>query len=1503
MASSDEDMDGNRTLPGQVKSQSNRLEKNHGDTKPSSPERNPDDKSKSDEDDEWDCAEETPMHGANDDDDSCWEMATKVGLVVCGILLFIVVFWSACLSRIIIHIMIWKLNPPYTNNNFTLNRLGGTLMQQLQRMRLDICDGFTPDDCTKGQVVRGGLPESWVCRNETAVTCLLWEEIPSVNVGWIWGLLIIMSVPYIYTMIVSLWRICFKKNKVDDFNLKMFFVSLTVELIHSTGLCILVFVVMPAFDPASASILPYFVCVIPILLSVKFQVKRDEKTKVKKKRKRHTKSKENGTKMIEVEEAPKPKIRRNDFRYQEVPFLGVIVFVAALIFLCVYVFFCSESNFVTTLVLLLISVIMVSVVWWENFVTSNLTQTSDGEKQKQSFLKNYVKSKREKVSALTYLIKIGWIFLVTLIIYVIQSKGSTLETARAFLYLDKEATVQTLSGTIRLESRSYITYGCMTSNPYFMALICFILTFVFFKAARYACRVVLQRRCFAPPIGLNLLLMPFVFVILMKYPLSFTTEGCNVLQPLWELDYTNSLERLWPLIVSGVLGLVSVAILTLYVWTTKGSKMDKVERLFMKPAYCGLFPDLSLLLSRRRIVDDSDYSTKKVVILNPNEEDKPKEVYSPMVYFCATMWHETENEMTQLLKSIFRVDVDQCWKRNKQAWKQEQKRGYYDEEIYEFEVHVFFDDAFKPRKVNGKSKKGRFVNEFVKLLEHCVPETAKSIYGNYELAPVEKFATPYGMKYVWNLLTEDAKLIVHLKDKFRIRHRKRWSQVMYMYYLLSFELNKLKPKLQDSCNAQSKNLKEMIHNLAQNTFLLALDGDVDFKPEAVTLLLDRMKKNADVGAACGRIHPIGSGPMVWYQKFEYAVSHWLQKATEHVIGCVLCSPGCFSLFRGSAVLADNVMKTYTRQATEATHHIQYDQGEDRWLCTLMLKEGFRVEYCAASDALTFAPEGFFEFYKQRRRWAPSTMANILDLLLDWKYVKKNNDSISMLYIIYHIFLFVSSILTPGTIFLLILGAIITAFPTIEPWLALILNMTPVAILIISIFLAKEDTQLLLAGIISTIYSLVMMVVLIGLVKEGVESKFCSVTTVFFCFVAGVFVIAALIHPQEFTCIFHGLLYFLAVPSMSMLLILYSIGNMHNINWGTRENKSAAVQDTVIKKKNKLEGQTCSFGDWCRCMVCVREIHEPEQEKGTIQRPELVPNKGKPDGMKIEEKTAKDNAVAKVAEKTGDRRKRGDFKNCEDIPDEEEKFWTGLIKKYLKPIDIKSDEQQRIQEELLELRNKIFFFVFIVNTLFVTIVYVLTQVNSYQGTLEIPLPCNVAGGKQGKIEPISIAFTLTFGILLLIQFFGMIYHRVSTLTHIISSTRLGKQVQIKRPTFEGEREKAERITGEERGKDTTEGKLAETTKGGGRGWSKVRAGVLMSASLMSISGEKRNKPVPLTDLKNVIKEKTKPLDSVVEEQDDELLSKYSNIPVIIQSVRGLSNIKIRKKTDKQGTSTE
>ena len=67
--------------------------------------------------------------------------------------------------------------------------------------------------------------------------------------------------------------------------------------------------------------------------------------------------------------------------------------------------------------------------------------------------------------------------------------------------------------------------------------------------------------------------------------------------------------------------------------------------------------------------------------------------------------------------------------------------------------------------------------------------------------------------------------------------------------------------------------------------------------------------------------------MVYYQKFEYAIGHWLQKATEHMIGCVLCSPGCFSLFRAEALMQDNVIRRYATQSKEAIEYVQFDQGK------------------------------------------------------------------------------------------------------------------------------------------------------------------------------------------------------------------------------------------------------------------------------------------------------------------------------------------------------------------------------------------------------------------------------------------------------------------------------------------------------------------------------------------------------------------------------------------------
>ena len=85
-------------------------------------------------------------------------------------------------------------------------------------------------------------------------------------------------------------------------------------------------------------------------------------------------------------------------------------------------------------------------------------------------------------------------------------------------------------------------------------------------------------------------------------------------------------------------------------------------------------------------------------------------------------------------------------------------------------------------------------------------------------------------------------------------------------------------------------------------------------------------------------------------------------------------------------------------------------GEDRWFCTLLVEAGWKLEYCATSEDSTYCPEEFDEFFKQRRRWGPSTFANSIIVLDRQSSIRKNNDAISFFFIVYQMVLMVSSII-------------------------------------------------------------------------------------------------------------------------------------------------------------------------------------------------------------------------------------------------------------------------------------------------------------------------------------------------------------------------------------------------------------------------------------------------------------------------------------------------------------
>lgn len=138
--------------------------------------------------------------------------------------------------------------------------------------------------------------------------------------------------------------------------------------------------------------------------------------------------------------------------------------------------------------------------------------------------------------------------------------------------------------------------------------------------------------------------------------------------------------------------------------------------------------------------------------------------------------------------------------------------------------------------------------------------------------------------------------------------------------------------------------------------------------------------------------------------------------------------------------------------------------------------------------------------------------------------------------------------------------------------------------------------------------MVMMVVIVGLGLEIKREGMCSPTTIFLMFLVGAFIISAVFHPQEFTCLLHGALYFLAVPSMSMLLMIYSICNMHIVSWGTRENavatnpaepkkksKATKISSMLDKFKNKNSDDSdyaFSFGNLFKCLCCPK----PQQDR-------------------------------------------------------------------------------------------------------------------------------------------------------------------------------------------------------------------------------------------------------------------------------------------------------------------
>jgi hypothetical protein len=79
-----------------------------------------------------------------------------------------------------------------------------------------------------------------------------------------------------------------------------------------------------------------------------------------------------------------------------------------------------------------------------------------------------------------------------------------------------------------------------------------------------------------------------------------------------------------------------------------------------------------------------------------------------------------------------------------------------------------------------------------------------------ELDPPTISVTPYGAQMIWETPQKRKKIVVHLKDKKKVRRRKRWSQIMYLYYLLSHKI-----KLEINNNMQRFKTRTLEHPFSE----------------------------------------------------------------------------------------------------------------------------------------------------------------------------------------------------------------------------------------------------------------------------------------------------------------------------------------------------------------------------------------------------------------------------------------------------------------------------------------------------------------------------------------------------------------------------------------------------------------------------------------------------------------------------------------------------------------
>lgn len=163
--------------------------------------------------------------------------------------------------------------------------------------------------------------------------------------------------------------------------------------------------------------------------------------------------------------------------------------------------------------------------------------------------------------------------------------------------------------------------------------------------------------------------------------------------------------------------------------------------------------------------------------------------------------------------------------------------------------------------------------------------------------------------------------------------------------------------------------------IAYGEVIVTVDGDTVFTPNALRQLVQPLQ-DARVGAVSGNTKVGNRNQLLGrWQHLEYVLGFNLDRRMYDMLGCMPTVPGAIGAFRASAL-------------AEVGGFSDDTLAEDTDLTMAIHRAGYRVAYEPRAIALTEAPQGLRDLWRQRYRWSYGTMQSV------WKHrraVVETND--------------------------------------------------------------------------------------------------------------------------------------------------------------------------------------------------------------------------------------------------------------------------------------------------------------------------------------------------------------------------------------------------------------------------------------------------------------------------------------------------------------------------------